>query len=88
LPTNTYITHDASPPLSYFQHLEKELTFSIVLLFTNSPLLCLQHVTNVLAKQLSIVKVSSKIAAAVNKSLQTAEDSFFCANNSPLSMSK
>ncbi|KAH9027501.1 ATP-dependent protease La [Lactarius deliciosus] len=38
----------------------------LVLLSTESPSLRLQHVTNVLAKQLSIVEVSSKIATAVD----------------------
>jgi ATP-dependent Lon protease len=88
LPTNTYAAHDASPPLSHFQHLEKELTSSIVLLFTDSPLWHLQHVTNVLAKQLSIVEVSSKIAAAINKSLSKQQRTlFFGTNHSLLSMS-
>ena len=41
--------------LSHLQLCEKELTFSIVLLYTAKPSLYLQYVLNVLVKQLSIV---------------------------------
>ncbi|KAH9022767.1 P-loop containing nucleoside triphosphate hydrolase protein [Lactarius pseudohatsudake] len=44
------------------QHADK-----LVLLSTEPPSLRLQHVTNVLAKQLSIVEVSSKIATALQR---------------------
>jgi ATP-dependent Lon protease len=77
LPANTFTAHDASPPLSRFQLREKGLTYSLVLLPTDSPSLRLQHVTNVLAKQLSIVEVSSKNATAVNESLCKQEKVLF-----------
>lgn len=49
----------------------------LVLLSTESPSLRLQHVTNVLAKQLSIVEVSSKIATAVDESLSKQQKALF-----------
>ncbi|KAF8262462.1 Lon protease C-terminal proteolytic domain-containing protein [Lactarius quietus] len=49
----------------------------LVLLSTDSPSLRLQHVTNVLAKQLSIVEVSSKIATAVDESLSKQQKALF-----------
>ncbi|KAH9039667.1 hypothetical protein EDB85DRAFT_266355, partial [Lactarius pseudohatsudake] len=49
----------------------------IVLLSTESPSLRLQHVTNVLAKQLPIVEVSSKIATAVDESLSKQQKALF-----------
>ena len=61
---------------------------SIVLLSTDSPSLCLQHVANVLAKQLSIVEVSSKITA-VDESLTHSPNNrrhCFCTNDSLPSM--
>ena len=48
-----------------------------MLLSTESPSLRLQHVTNVLAKQLSIVEVSSKIATAVDESLSKQQKALF-----------
>ncbi|KAH9011196.1 ATP-dependent protease La [Lactarius hengduanensis] len=48
-----------------------------LLLSTESPSLRLQHVTNVLAKQLSIVEVSSKIATAVDESLSKQQKALF-----------
>ncbi|KAH9008059.1 ATP-dependent protease La [Lactarius hengduanensis] len=49
----------------------------LVLLSTESPSLRLQYVTNVLAKQLSIVEVSSKIATAVDESLSKQQKALF-----------
>ena len=49
----------------------------MVLLSTDSRSLCLQHVTNVLAKQLSIVGVSSKITTAVDESLSKRQKALF-----------
>ncbi|KAH8976771.1 hypothetical protein EDB83DRAFT_2643500 [Lactarius deliciosus] len=49
----------------------------LVLLSTDSPSLRLQHVTNLLAKQLSIIQVSSKIATAVDKSLSKQQKALF-----------
>ncbi|KAH9029169.1 ATP-dependent protease La [Lactarius pseudohatsudake] len=49
----------------------------VVLLSNESPSLRLQHVTNVLAKQLSIVEVSSKIATAVDESLSKPQKALF-----------
>ena len=48
-----------------------------MLLSTDLPSLRLQHVTNVLAKQLSIVEVSSKIATAVDESLSKQQKALF-----------
>ncbi|KAH9177277.1 hypothetical protein EDB89DRAFT_1530974 [Lactarius sanguifluus] len=48
-----------------------------LLLSTESPSLRLQHVTNVLAKQLSIVEVSSKTATAVDESLSKQQKPLF-----------
>ena len=39
--------------------------------------MCLQHITDVLAKQLSIVEVSSKIAAAIDESLSKQQKALF-----------
>lgn len=50
--------------------------YPIVLLSTNSPSLRPQHVTNVLAKQLSVVEVSSKITA-VDESLSKQQKALF-----------
>ncbi|KAH9039670.1 ATP-dependent protease La [Lactarius pseudohatsudake] len=54
-----------------------EHTDKLVFLSTDSPSLRLQHVTNVLAKQLSIVEVSSKIATAVDESLSKQQKALF-----------
>ena len=71
------LVRNCYPHLSRFQLRGKGLTYSIVLLSTDSPSLRLQHVRNVLAKQLSIVQVSSKIATAVDESFQTTEGTVF-----------
>ncbi|KAH9022788.1 ATP-dependent protease La [Lactarius pseudohatsudake] len=49
----------------------------LVFLSTEFPSLRLQHVTNVLAKQLSIVEVSSKIATVVDESLSKQQKALF-----------
>ncbi|KAH9027506.1 ATP-dependent protease La [Lactarius deliciosus] len=49
----------------------------LVLLSTESPSLRLQHVTNLLAKQLSIVQVSSKIATAIDESFSKQQKALF-----------
>ncbi|KAI0298983.1 Lon protease C-terminal proteolytic domain-containing protein [Multifurca ochricompacta] len=54
------------------EHAEK-----LILLSTESPSLRLQHVTNVLTKQLSIVEVSTKIATAVDESLSKQQKALF-----------
>ena len=54
----------------------------VVLLFTESPSLHLQHVTHVLAKQLSIAEVSTKIATAVDEFLEANIRHSFCDNSS------
>ncbi|KAI0297950.1 hypothetical protein BC826DRAFT_999741 [Russula brevipes] len=49
----------------------------LVLLSTESPSLRLQHVTNVLTKQLSIAEVSTKIATAVDESFSKQQKALF-----------
>ena len=71
------LVQNCYPHLFRFQLRGKGLTYSTVLLSTDSPSLRLQHVTNVLAKQLSIVEVSSKIATAVDESLSKQQKALF-----------
>ncbi|KAH9022784.1 ATP-dependent protease La [Lactarius pseudohatsudake] len=79
LALNTVINSSACtlPHLFLSQLRGKWLTSSVVLLSTESPSLRLQHVTNVLAKQLSIVEVSSKIATAGDESLSKQQKALF-----------
>ncbi|KAH9177262.1 hypothetical protein EDB89DRAFT_1902501 [Lactarius sanguifluus] len=65
------------PPLFLSQLRGKWLTSSVVLLSTELPSPRFQHVTNVLAKQLSIVEVSSKIAMVVGGSLSRQQKALF-----------
>ncbi|KAI0270715.1 Lon protease C-terminal proteolytic domain-containing protein [Gloeopeniophorella convolvens] len=54
-----------------------EYSDKLVLLSTESPSMRLQHVTNVLTKQLSIAEVSTKIASAVDESLSKQQKALF-----------
>ncbi|KAH9027511.1 hypothetical protein EDB83DRAFT_1916909 [Lactarius deliciosus] len=63
--------------LSFLRSTLNTLINSVVLLSTESPSLRLEHVTNVLAKQLSIVQVSSKIATAVDESFSKQQKALF-----------
>ncbi|KAH9022773.1 ATP-dependent protease La [Lactarius pseudohatsudake] len=66
-----------APPVFRSQLRGKWLTSSVVLFSTESPSLRLQHATNVLARQPSIVEVSSKIATAVDESHFKQQKAFF-----------